>query len=226
MREILSKLPGVFIQGLYCVDADGTVIFEKKLPKEATIASEAIAARFNATIIGNYEDAIYCNTAGDPQLLDEVNSLWGEPVPIPVDSLANDGPQFHKLVFMSNDVDMLRDDMRPELELLAKENGATVTTSFPTVLEILPEGCSKALGVRKLCEKLGVDPGKELLALGDAENDKEMLETACIGVAMGNASPVAKAAADIELVETSSQGGAGLAMERYSKLGSEEDDSS
>ena len=42
---------------------------------------------------------------------------------------------------------------------------------------------------------------------------------ASIGVAMGNGSPVAKAAADIELLETNGEGGAGLAMERYSKLG-------
>ena len=49
-----------------------------------------------------------------------------------------------------------------------------------------------------------------------------MLQMASIGVAMGNASPIAKAAADIELLETSSEGGAGLAMDRYSKLGGED----
>lgn len=219
IRDLLSQLPGVFVQGLYCVDADGSVIFEKKLPPQAIAVSEAIATKFNTTIIGNFEDVIYCNPMGDPGLLDEVSAVWGEPVPIMIDSMV--GQEFHKLVFMSNDVDMLKDKMRPELEALAQKNGATVTTSFPTVLEILPEGCSKALGVQKLCEKLGVDPTNELLAMGDAENDKDFLKMAAIGVAMGNGSPVAKEAADIELEETSGEGGAGLAMERYSKLGRE-----
>jgi Cof subfamily protein (haloacid dehalogenase superfamily) len=219
IRALFDDLPGVFIQGLYCVDSDGTVIFESKLPPQAIVASEALAAKFNTTVIGNYRDEIYCNAAAHPKQFDEVKTLWGEPVPIKLNSLARDGPQFHKMAFMSDDVDMLRDDMRPELEILAKENGATVTTSCATVLEILPLGCSKALGVQKLCDKLGVDPAKELLALGDAENDKGMLEMASIGVAMGNGSPVAKRAADIEMMETSSESGAGLAMERYSRLG-------
>jgi Cof subfamily protein (haloacid dehalogenase superfamily) len=222
IRALFSDLPGVFIQGLYCVDRDGSVIFESKLPHQAIVASEALAAKFNTTIIGNYRDEIYCNAAAHPKQFDEVNSLWGEPVPIKLNSLARDGPQFYKMAFMSDAVDMLRDEMRPELEVLAKENGATVTTSCASVLEILPAGCSKALGVQKLCEKLGVDPAKDLLALGDAENDKGMLEMASIGVAMGNGSPVAKRAADIEMMETSSEGGAGLAMERYSRLGSVE----
>lgn len=218
MRDLLSQLPGVFCQGLYCVDGEGKVVFERKLPLPAIAAAEAMAAKFLTTIIGNFEDCIYGNAVGDPTLLAAVNAKWGEPIPTIVPSLAKDGPQFHKLVFMSTDVDMLRDDMRPKLEVLARENGATVTTSHPTILELLPEGCSKALGVQKLCEALGIDPGTELLAMGDAENDKGMLEMAAIGVAVGNASPVAKAAADVVLEERSDDGAAGLAMEHFSPL--------
>ena len=225
MRDLLSGLPGVFCQGLYCVDGNGNIVFEQKLPQEAIVASEKLAAKFKTTIIGNFEDTIYGNAVGDPALLAEVNSLWGEPIPTMIPSLANDGPQFHKLVFMSNNVDMLREELRPELEKLAQANGATVTTSHPTILEILPAGCSKALGVQKLCETLGIDPATELLALGDAENDKGMLEMAAIGVAVGNGSPLAKAAADIVLEQQSDDGAAGLAMECFSPLRDEQDSS-
>ena len=34
MKDILSKVPGVFLQGLYCVNAQGEVIYERKLPNE------------------------------------------------------------------------------------------------------------------------------------------------------------------------------------------------
>ena len=53
------------------------------------------------------------------------------------------------------------------------------------------------------------------LALGDAENDAEMLSLASIGVAMGNACPVAKEAADFVLDYTNDEGGAGAGMELF-----------
>jgi hydroxymethylpyrimidine pyrophosphatase-like HAD family hydrolase len=81
------------------------------------------------------------------------------------------------------------------------------------MLEILPEGCSKALGVTKLCEELGIDPKSQLLAIGDAENDVEMLKMASVGVAVGNANDMAKAAADVVVPLTSCEGGAGLTIE-------------
>jgi hydroxymethylpyrimidine pyrophosphatase-like HAD family hydrolase len=86
------------------------------------------------------------------------------------------------------------------------------------MLELLPEGCSKALGVQKLCEVLGVDPSTQLLALGDAENDVEMLKMASVGVAVGNGCGLAKEAADVILEETSDEGGAGIAMEVLAEI--------
>ena len=219
IRDLLTGLPGVFCQGLYCVDGDGEVVFEKKLHPKAVVASEKLAAKFNTTIIGNFQDTIYGNNVGDAALLDEVNARWGEPIPVLLGSLASDGPDtYHKLVFMSNDVDMLKNELRPELERLAEETEATVTTSFPTILEILPAGCSKALGVEMLCKKLQIDPATQLLAMGDAENDKGMLEMAAIGVAMGNGSPICKKAADVVLEKRSDDGAAGLAMVHFSSL--------
>jgi len=98
---------------------------------------------------------------------------------------------------------------------VAKRHNCTVTRAVPTMLELLPPGCSKAAGVRKLCYQLGIDPRTELLAIGDAENDVEMLQMAAIGVAVGNAVQLAKDAADVVLEETNDEGGAGLAMELF-----------
>lgn len=56
-------------------------------------------------------------------------------------------------------------------------------------------GQTKADALAVLLEQLGLGPG-ELLAMGDGENDVEMLKLAGLGVAMGNAAPGAKAAAD------------------------------
>lgn len=49
-------------------------------------------------------------------------------------------------------------------------------------------GANKGKGVGKMLEYLGVDP-KNVLALGDGENDMEMLELVECGVAMENGKP-------------------------------------
>ena len=54
-------------------------------------------------------------------------------------------------------------------------------------LEASPAGVTKASGLIELCKHLGVDIG-ETVAVGDGHNDVEILQTAGLGVAMGNAS--------------------------------------
>jgi hypothetical protein len=49
-------------------------------------------------------------------------------------------------------------------------------------------------GVEKACELLGISPA-EVVAFGDADNDVKMLEGCGYGIAVGNSSPAAKAAA-------------------------------
>ena len=54
------------------------------------------------------------------------------------------------------------------------------------IYEVLPQGATKASGLRQLAEKLDIEPA-EIMALGDAANDIEMLDCAGVSVAMGNA---------------------------------------
>lgn len=53
-------------------------------------------------------------------------------------------------------------------------------------LEILPLGISKAWGLAHLAERLGIAPA-EVCAVGDAENDREMLTWAGLACVMGQA---------------------------------------
>ncbi len=62
-------------------------------------------------------------------------------------------------------------------------------------LDIAPEGVSKASGLEWLCERRGIDRS-EVLAVGDGNNDVEMLLWAGRGVAMGQAPESLKVAAD------------------------------
>ncbi|MGL4345673.1 MAG: sugar-phosphatase [Cellulosilyticaceae bacterium] len=71
----------------------------------------------------------------------------------------------------------------------------TVVRSAPFFLEFLNPKVNKGEGVRALAEKLGIDPS-EVICVGDAGNDKHMIEYAGLGVAMGNAFEEIKAIAD------------------------------
>jgi len=63
------------------------------------------------------------------------------------------------------------------------------------VLECVPKGTSKATGIEWLCNHLGIDK-EDTYAIGDSINDLDMLEYVGHGIAMGNATPVAKSAAE------------------------------
>lgn len=67
------------------------------------------------------------------------------------------------------------------------------TTEFN--IEICSTGWSKREGLKKLCQSLSLSPS-DVAALGDSENDLEMIQWAGIGIAMGNASPQVKTAAN------------------------------
>ena len=62
-------------------------------------------------------------------------------------------------------------------------------------LDLAPGGVSKASALEEVRRDLGVEPFATL-ALGDGENDVEMLRWAACGVAMGHALDVVRAAAD------------------------------
>ena len=56
------------------------------------------------------------------------------------------------------------------------------------VIELVPKGYNKAVGIEKMLEYLGIDR-KNTYAFGDSNNDIEMLDYVEYGVAMGNAYP-------------------------------------
>ena len=72
-------------------------------------------------------------------------------------------------------------------------------------IEAVPHGTSKATGLLKVCEKLGIH-SDQIIAFGDAKNDLEMIKLAGHGVAMGNACDELKECAD-EVTLTNNENG-------------------
>ncbi|GCF10274.1 Cof-type HAD-IIB family hydrolase [Dictyobacter arantiisoli] len=85
-------------------------------------------------------------------------------------------------------------------------------------ITIMHADCSKATGVLRLAHHLNI-PLANVMALGDNNNDREMIKAAGWGVAMGQAPAEVKAIANA-VTTTNLEDGVAVAIERYA-LGSE-----
>ena len=66
--------------------------------------------------------------------------------------------------------------------------GAELMQAVPNMLEIVPSGVNKRVGLDLLLEDLQI-PREAVMAIGDGGNDFHIVGHAGIGVAMGNAVP-------------------------------------
>jgi len=106
------------------------------------------------------------------------------------------------------------DRARIGAELKAALGDAVVfVASHPYLLEGLPKGVNKGHGLEWLADHIGISQS-QVLAIGDSDADVPMIEWAGVGVAMGNGSAAAKAAADW-VAPTLEQDGAAATIERF-----------
>jgi hypothetical protein len=98
------------------------------------------------------------------------------------------------------------DDVRARLaEAVRQIDGLSVTTSGQRFIEVRPAGSTKAVGLAALLKSLRVDPS-EVMAIGDNDNDVELLAAVGIGVCVANASPSAQAVSRFRTTYPSSSG--------------------
>lgn len=80
-------------------------------------------------------------------------------------------------------------------------------------LETSAVGVTKGTGLTKLCEYLGISV-EETIAVGDADNDIDVLKTAGLAVAMGNANDTVKGICDV-VVSDCDHDGCAEVIEKY-----------
>ena len=95
------------------------------------------------------------------------------------------------------------------------EGKLNIVRSEPYFLEITELGINKGQSLLRLVEMIGKKPA-DLIACGDAFNDISMLQAAGIGVAMGNAQPLVKEAADFVTL-TNEENGVVKVIERLTE---------
>ena len=92
----------------------------------------------------------------------------------------------------------------------------SIMFSNPIFLEFMNGGVSKGNALIELAEHLGIGI-KNIMAFGDGDNDKSMIDTAGIGVAMANATTKVKAVAD-EITLSNNDDGVAEFLEKFFNL--------
>lgn len=98
-----------------------------------------------------------------------------------------------KLLAFSDE--LTKDEMRMRWKGVFEINDIGYTRGAKSGYEINMDGVNKADAIKMLCKETGFDR-KQVIAVGDSDNDVEMLQEAGIGIAVGNATEAAKSAAD------------------------------
>lgn len=203
--------PGVFVQGLLVYGRQGKEIFRRNLDTDFCRQVFLYSKEQGIPLIAFCEDR--CLTLFEHPLVDSLHTIYHEPKAeiIPsVDLLVSDA-QIQKLIFLDT-AEGVASTLRPYWSE-ATGDYADVVQAVPDMLEIVPVGTSKGSGVRKLLDHLGVS-AQEIMAIGDGENDVEMLELASFGVALSNGSDKAKAVADV-IGTSNDEDGVADAIYRY-----------
>jgi hypothetical protein len=97
----------------------------------------------------------------------------------------------YKILARASDQDKL-DQVVGRIETMP---GLDSVSSLSMALDIGPENCDKGKALEIVGRILDIE-ASDMMAMGDNDNDREMIDYAGVGIAMGHASEAAKAAAD------------------------------
>lgn len=91
---------------------------------------------------------------------------------------------------------------------------ASIFTSKPYFLEVLPPNCGKGQAINFLADHLGISR-KETIGFGDSMNDEDMIRECGYGVAMCNGLEEIKNLADFVTEKNNNESGVGDFIEKY-----------
>lgn len=177
--------------GAFIASSMESPTYEQRISNEKAYQIVDILEKYNCHIRVMHEKFAVGNKIRQKNyLIAKMTVGVGDPIFYPVqfvDSLSNFllrepvmPPKIHAFFFSE------KDRIEVEKVLLKEIPSINITSSSEGGMEIMTEGVSKARGLQVLCKKLGLSL-QEVVAIGSYYNDKEMINQAGLGVAMGNA---------------------------------------
>jgi len=181
--------------------ADGSVLFETSMDMETTRQVLRALEKLPVTPILDDGKQFYVTDAGAYKVDYECRN--NGMVCSEVENLA-DFLHFAPIkILMSVQPEEIEQVQAQIAALLPGELTVVQTAAF--YLEVIPRCINKGQGIEDICRVLQISTD-QVIAFGDAENDIPMLRKAGVGVAMGNAKPDVKAAADMVTLSNNEDG--------------------
>ncbi|GMO26309.1 MAG: sugar-phosphatase [Termitinemataceae bacterium] len=202
----------------YLICGNGTTIHDTKsgsILEQTLIPSKTACAAFDLANAEGFAVQLYRNdiiyVSRDNEYSDTDRRLTGMGHIVP--------HNFREMVEQSCDKLVIPGDpflLRP-LETLMRNilgDDATLFTSKPYYLEVLPPSTDKGSALKKIAEKLGIDRA-DVMAFGDSMNDEAMLRWAGWGVAMVNGDERVRKIARYVSESTNDEEGVARTIEKY-----------
>lgn len=213
LQAIGHQGPVISFNGAYAsMYPSGEALYQRFLPPEACLTAVQTAKQLGAYIqLYDQEDFLFETHCGESRLYAEVSGGGGTAVGDLSAFIHNHNQPSQKMLVIENDpgkIERVRIALKDALG-----EGISIFYSKPHYLELTHPEASKGHAIAAIAQRYGIAP-KDVLAIGDGENDLPMLTFAGIGVAMGNASEAVRQKADA-VTATNMQGGVGLAIRKY-----------
>jgi Cof subfamily protein (haloacid dehalogenase superfamily) len=208
----LHKRPGYLIcnNGTIIQESHtGKLIYEVKIPPKVALVAYDLAAAEGFPVQLYEDDIMYISRPNE--FADYDQKLTGLRQVVVENFRAMVGNGCYKLLIPGDPM-----ILRPLENILRTYIGAeaTIFTSKPYFLEILPPKTDKGTALAKVAETLGI-PQKSVLAIGDSMNDEAMIRWAGIGVAMANGDDRIKNVAAMVTEKSNDDDGVADLIERY-----------
>ena len=216
-----AKALGLTGDGCYLIAYNGCTlydtyrkktVFSSVLPMDLVYRVFEEANRRNIHIQAYDETSVVveprCNTSVAAQYSRRIQMTWKE---IPDIHALKRNPE--KLLIIDYNQKEPLDQFRDWLASFASDELDSYYSN-DNYVEIVPKGMTKGGALRQMAEYLHI-PMENTIAAGDAPNDISMIQAAHIGVAMKNADPEVKAAADYITERDNNHDGIAEVIEKY-----------
>lgn len=201
--------PGIFNQGLVVYNADGTIRHQQTL--DAGIVRRIVTFAEDR----GYEVNLYSGTRimVRPDFDKSLITTYGEPEPEVTGPLVNQlaDTSINKITLYGTPRKI--NALRWQLEAQFDGDISVTRAHIPTMIEVVPLGANKGKSLFTIAKEMKIKP-ENILAIGDGENDIDMVNMAGIGVAMENASDKVKEVAQY-ITSNNDNDGVAQAIEKY-----------
>jgi Cof subfamily protein (haloacid dehalogenase superfamily) len=207
-KEMNLDTPQVSYSGALILKDYNKIVFELKIPKKECMEIINYCREWNKGLTIGVNDGLLYYEKQHPYL--KIITDSGDKI-AKVENIASEEIVNNTIMFSISAYE--KDGFEGYLEKTVHSNSIKIVRGSPESIIIFNSNADKFLAVRKIMEMYDISR-EELLAIGDSNNDFDIIQFAGIGVAMGNCVDDLKKIADY-IVPDNNNSGVAYAINNY-----------